>query len=240
MRYQRVMVKVSGEALGGVAGRGFDDAAIRYFANELQTVITDGVQIALVIGAGNLVRGEVLKAQLGESGVTSHTADQIGMLATVQNALVVRDVLTALNLGVSLFATHGIPGVASTYSIHAALQALDRGEVVICAGGTGNPYFTTDSAACLRGIELGVDAVLKATKVDGVYDGDPQQEANASKFDVLTFREMIEKQLKVIDLTASALCEQHGLPLVVYQFTSAGALARIVGGSREGSLVRAK
>lgn len=238
MRYRSILLKISGEALGGDSSSGFDASALERLTAEVRSVSADGVSIALVIGAGNLVRGRELQREIGNLGLQQVTADQIGMLATIANGLAVRDLLHHAGIPTAIFATHGIPSIVAAYSVADALAAMHDGKVVICTGGTGNPLFTTDSAACLRGIELGVEVVIKATQVDGVYDGDPQKNPNAIRYDSLTFDDAIEKQLKVIDTTASALCRENGMPLIVYEFKNDGALSRIVNGSNEGTIIR--
>ena len=239
MRYRSVLLKVSGEALGGENGAGFDASALERLTAEVKSVSLEGVAVALVIGAGNLVRGRNLQRELSTLGLRQVSADQMGMLGTIANGLAVRDLLNHAGVPTAIFATHGIPSVVTTYSVADAIAALQDGKVVICTGGTGNPLFTTDSAACLRGIELGVDAVIKATQVDGVYDGDPHKDPNAKRYDSLTFDEAIEKRLEVIDTTASALCRENDMPLIVYAFKNIGALSRIVNGSNEGTIIRA-
>ena len=238
MQYQRILLKVSGEALGGESGAGFDATALELLTSEVQSVRADGVAIALVIGAGNLVRGRALQRELGTLGLRQVSADQMGMLGTIANGLAVRDLLSHVGIETSIFATHGIPSIVAPYSVSDALAAMNDSKVVICTGGTGNPLFTTDSAACLRAIELGVDVVIKATQVDGVYDADPQTNVNARRYDSLTFDQAIEKGLEVIDTTASALCRENGMPLVVYAFKNEGALSRIVNGSNDGTIIR--
>lgn len=239
MGYRSVLLKVSGEALGGESGAGFDASALERLTVEVKSVSLEGVAIALVIGAGNLIRGRDLHRELGTLGLRQVSADQMGMLGTIANGLAVRDLLDHAGIPTEIFATHGIPSVVATYSVAEARAAMQQGKVVICAGGTGNPLFTTDSAACLRGIELGVDVVIKATQVDGVYDGDPHVDPNAKRYDSLTFDEAIEKRLEVIDTAASALCRENNMPLIVYAFKNDGALSRIVNGSNEGTIIRA-
>lgn len=238
MRYRSILLKVSGEALGGDTSAGFDASALERLTAAVKAVHAEGVAIALVIGAGNLVRGRDLQHDLSDLGLRQVTADQMGMLGTIANGLAVRDLLVHAGINTAIFATHGIPSIVAPYSAADAMAAMQDGKVVICAGGTGNPLFTTDSAACLRGIELGVDVVIKATQVDGVYDGDPQTDPNANRYESLTFDEAIERRLKVIDTTASALCRENGMPLIVYEFKNDGALSRIVNGSNEGTIIR--
>ena len=237
MRYHSILLKLSGEALGGEQGQGLDAEVLRFVVSEIESIVRLGVKVAVVIGAGNLIRGKDLIPFLGQDGLQKVTADQMGMLATIQNSLALRDVLVASGVRTKLFSTHGMPSVVTTYSVEEAKQALESGEVVLCAGGTGNPLYTTDSAACLRGIELGVDVVVKGTQVDGVYESDPQSNPEAKRYEQLSFNQMLELQLKVIDLTASALCLEHGMSVIVYRLASKGGLARIVEGSGEGTLI---
>lgn len=236
--YRRILLKVSGEALAGPKKSGFDPETLAYFVDELATLVEDQIRVALVIGAGNLIRGQTLQSELQELGLQRVTADQMGMLGTIANGLAVRDLLEHRGIPTALFATHGLPSIVETYSVAVAQTALAEGRVVICAGGTGNPLFTTDSAACLRGIELNVDAVIKATQVDGVYDRDPAMFKDAKRYDELTFDEAIERRLGVIDLTASTLCRENDIPVVVYALRESGALSRIIHGSNEGTTIR--
>ena len=192
-----------------------------------------GVQVAVVLGAGNLFRG----AELQEAGMDRVTGDHMGMMATVMNALAFRDMLLNLGVGAQVFSALKIATIAAGYSRDAAVRALDQGRVVIFAAGTGNPFFTTDSAACLRGIEIRADAVLKATKVDGVYSADPKLDPDAKRFDTLSYNEVISRDLKVMDLTAFSLCRDHQMPLVVFDMNAKGALTRIVAGERVGTLI---
>ncbi len=238
MAYKRILLKVSGEALGGDSGAGFDTGSFRHLVEELMPVHANGIAIAIVVGAGNLVRGVTLQHDLGVLGLDQVTADQMGMLGTIANGLAIRDVCRQHGMPSALFSTHGMPSVVDTYVVSAARQAMEQGKIVICAGGTGNPFFTTDSAACLRGIELGVDVVIKATQVDGVYDADPRQHANARRFESLTFDEVIGRGLGVIDATASTLCRENRMSLIVYAFNRQGALFRIVNDSNEGTIIR--
>ena len=238
MAYRRILLKLSGEALGGETGTGLDKAALAGLVADLRKLQTDGIAVALVIGAGNFVRGRQLRADLARLGLRQVTADQIGMLGTIANGLAVRDLLHHAGVRTAIYATHGVPSIVPTYAPDEARGALDDGKVVICTGGTGNPLFTTDSAACLRAVELEVDVVIKATQVDGVYDGDPKLDPTARRYESLTFDDMIENQLEVIDTAASALCRENQMPLIVYAFKHEGALFRIVNGSNEGTIIR--
>jgi len=230
---KRILLKLSGEALAGEGGFGIDPGAVDSIAREIESVAKSGVEVAVVLGAGNLFRG----AELQEAGMDRVTGDHMGMMATVMNALAFRDMLLNLGVGAQVFSALKIATIAAGYSRDAAVRALDQGRVVIFAAGTGNPFFTTDSAACLRGIEIRADAVLKATKVDGVYSADPKLDPDAKRFDTLSYNEVISRDLKVMDLTAFSLCRDHQMPLVVFDMNARGALTRIVAGERVGTLI---
>ena len=230
---KRILLKLSGEALAGEGGFGIDPAAVDSIAREIEGVARGGVEVAVVLGAGNLFRG----AELQEAGMDRVTGDHMGMMATVMNALAFRDMLLNLGLGAQVFSALKIASIAAGYSRDAAVRAMEQGRVVIFAAGTGNPFFTTDSAACLRGIEIRADAVLKATKVDGVYSADPKIDPDARRFDTLSYNEVISRELKVMDLTAFSLCRDHDMPLIVFDMNAKGALTRIVAGERVGTLI---
>ena len=230
---KRILLKLSGEALAGEGGFGIDPNAVDPIAREIEGVARSGVQVAIVLGAGNLFRG----AELQAAGMDRVTGDHMGMMATVMNALAFRDMLLNLNVGAQVFSALKIASIAAGYSRDGAVRAMEQGRVVIFAAGTGNPFFTTDSAACLRGIEIRADAVLKATKVDGVYSADPKIDPTAERFDTLSYTEVISRDLKVMDLTAFSLCRDHDMPLVVFDMNAKGALTRIVAGERVGTLI---
>ncbi len=230
---KRILLKLSGEALAGEGGFGIDPGAVDSIAREIESVARSGVEVAVVLGAGNLFRG----AQLQEAGMDRVTGDHMGMMATVMNGLAFRDMLLNLGIGAQVFSALKIATIAAGYSRDGAVRALEQGRVVIFAAGTGNPFFTTDSAACLRGIEIRADAVLKATKVDGVYSADPKLDPAAERFETLSYNEVISRDLKVMDLTAFSLCRDHGMPLVVFDMNEKGALTRIVAGERVGTLI---
>ena len=230
---KRILLKLSGEALAGEGGFGIDPAAVDSIAREIESVARSGVEVAVVLGAGNLFRG----AQLQEAGMDRVTGDHMGMMATVMNGLAFRDMLLNLGIGAQVFSALKIATIAAGYSRDGAVRALEQGRVVIFAAGTGNPFFTTDSAACLRGIEIRADAVLKATKVDGVYSADPKLDPAAMRFETLSYNEVISRDLKVMDLTAFSLCRDHGMPLVVFDMNEKGALTRIVAGEQVGTLI---
>jgi uridylate kinase len=230
---RRVLLKLSGEALAGGAGYGVDPAVVARLCRDIAAARADGVEIALVLGGGNLFRGAALEA----AGLDRVTGDQMGMLATVMNGLAFRDLLRQAAVPARLFSAVELPGIAERFARDRAVAALARGEVVLFVAGTGNPFFTTDTAACLRGIEIGADAVLKATKVDGVYTADPLTDPSAQRFDTLTYQEVLERDLKVMDLTAICLCRDHAMPLVVFDLGAEGALTRLVRGEKVGTRV---
>ncbi len=230
---QRVLLKLSGEALGGSAGAGIDAGVIRRIAGEVAQAQADGLEIGVVLGGGNLFRG----AALAQTGMDRVTGDQMGMLATIMNGLAFRDVLRAQGCAAQLMSAFPVGSMVAGFSQQQALQWLDAGQVVIFAGGTGNPFFTTDTAACLRAVEMGADLVLKATKVDGIYDRDPARHADARRFEALSYDDVIQRDLQVMDLTAICLCRDHGLPLMVFDMDAPGALRRIASGEHVGTLV---
>ena len=230
---RRVLVKLSGEALGGKTGRGLDADMLRKAAGEVVAARASGTEIALVVGGGNLLRG----VALAQTGIGRVTADQMGMLATTMNALALRDAVEATGAAAEVLATPAIAAVAEGYSVRKARRSLAAGAVVLLAGGTGNPYFTTDTAACLRAIEIGADLVVKSTKVDGVYSADPVANPNAERFEELTFGEVLASRLRVMDLTAAALCEENRLPVVVCDVAAPGALTKAVRGDKVGTRI---
>ena len=230
----RVLVKLSGEGLAGQAGFGIDPATLKETAAEVAAAARDA-QVSLVVGGGNLFRGA--DDGLGAVGVHRVTGDHMGMLATSINALAFRDALLALGTPAVVLASHPIPTVAEGYSVQKALDHLKAGRVVLHAGGTGNPLFTTDTAACLRGIETGAQLIVKATKVDGVYSADPLALPDAERFDELTYMEVLDKRLGVMDLTAITLCREHAMPVVVCDATRPGTLTQIVRGAKVGTRI---
>ena len=231
----RVLVKLSGEGLAGEAGFGIDPATLKETATEVASAATV-VQLSLVVGGGNLFRGASDDGLAGV-GLARVTGDHMGMLATLMNALALRDALAAVGTGAVVLASHAIPTVAQGYSVERAIGHLEAGKVVLHAGGTGNPLFTTDTAACLRGIETGAEVVIKATRVDGVYSADPLSDPDAERFDELTYMEVLDKRLGVMDLTAITLCREHAMPVVVCDATRPGTLTRIVRGAKVGTRI---
>lgn len=231
-RYQRVLLKLSGEALGA-GGVGIDPKVLDRTALEIGQLVGIGIEVGLVIGGGNLFRG----AALHEAGLDRVTGDHMGMLATVMNALAMRDALERANIHTVVMSSIPMSGVVEHYDRRIAIRHLEKGNVVIFSAGTGNPFFTTDSAACLRGIEIDADVVLKATKVDGVYSADPVVDPTAARFDRLTYDEVLERQLGVMDLTAICLARDHDMPLRVFCMETSGALRNAVVNDEEGTLV---
>ena len=232
-KYKRILLKLSGEALTGSESFGIDPKILDQMALEIGQLVGIGVQVGLVVGGGNLFRGAALQA----AGLDRVTGDHMGMLATVMNALALRDALERSNIATRVMSSIPMSGVVDHYDRRKAIRALNDGDVVIFAAGTGNPFFTTDSSACLRGIEVEADLVLKATKVDGVYSADPMKVADAVKFDRLTYDEVLDKKLEVMDLTAICLCRDHNMPVRVFEMERQGALLNIVRGGDDGTLI---
>jgi uridylate kinase len=230
---RRLLLKLSGEALAGEAGWGIDPAIVRRLCSEIAAVVGAGVQVGLVLGGGNLFRGAALQA----AGLDRVTGDHMGMLATVMNGLAFRDLLAGAGVGAEVYSAIDLPGVACKFRRDDAVAFLEQGGVPIFVAGTGNPFFTTDTAACLRGIEIGADAVLKATKVDGIYDADPLKHSDARRFERLDFDEVIARGLAVMDLTAICLCRDHAMPIVVFGMNEPGALTRLIRGEKVGTRV---
>ena len=233
-KYKRILLKLSGEQLMGSEGFGIDPKVLDKMALEIGQLVGIGVQVGLVIGGGNLFRG----AALSKAGLDRVTGDHMGMLATVMNALALRDALERSNISSNVMSAIPMSGMVDHYDRRKAIRNLENGEVVIFSAGTGNPFFTTDSAACLRAIEVEADIVLKATKVDGVYTADPVKDPSASKFTRLSYDRVLADKLGVMDLTAICLCQDHGLPVRVFQMVDRpGALLNIVVGGDEGTLI---
>ena len=233
LKYKRILLKFSGEALIGNARSGIDPAVLDRIATDVAQLIQMGVEVGLVIGGGNLFRGKALS----EAGLGRVTGDYMGMLATVMNALALRDALERIDLPARIMSAIPMLGVVDPYNYRKAITHLRNKQVIIFAAGIGNPFFTTDTAACLRAIEVNADAVLKATKVDGVYSDDPLTNPLAVRFDTLTYHDVLTKGLKVMDLTAICLCQDHNMPLHVFDMAEPGALKRIVLGEAIGTIV---
>lgn len=233
LQYSRILLKFSGEVLMGDAGFGWDLEVLKQVAKQVEAVRAKGVEVAIVVGGGNVFRGAQVKSKI----IQRSTADQMGMMSTVMNGLALRDVFESLGLKSRIMSANGIEGVAEDFKAHRAQKFLAAGEVLIFTGGTGNPFFTTDTAAALRGIEVNADVVLKATKVDGIYDSDPVKNPDAVRFSELSFDEVIKRDLQVMDLAAFALCREHNMPIRVFDMLKTGALDRILEGGDEGTLV---
>jgi uridylate kinase len=233
LKYKRVILKVTGEALGGEEKYGIDTATVRSFAEEIKEVKALGCEMALVIGGGNIFRG----AQLSEGGMERATADYMGMLATVINSLALQDALEKIGVSTRVMSAIEMRQVAEPYIRRRATRHLEKGRVVIFAGGTGNPYFTTDTTASLRAMEIGAEVILKATKVAGVFDSDPMKNSDAKKYGRLSYIEVLNKELKVMDSTAISLCMDNHLPIVVFNLLEKGNIKRVVCGEDIGTLV---
>jgi uridylate kinase len=232
-QYKRVILKLSGEALSGEGGSGIDPDQAAFIAQRIKAVHDLGVEVGVVIGAGNLWRGKTGV----DSGMDQSTADHMGMIATVMNALALRDALEREGIETRVQTAIEMNKIAEPYIRLRAIRHLQKGRVVIIAGGTGNPYFTTDTAAALRGMEIDAEVIIKATKVDGVYDSDPKKNPNARRFDALTFRQAIDQRLEVMDMTAFTLCMDNNQPILVVNFWHEGALEAAVMGEPVGTLV---
>jgi uridylate kinase len=233
LRYSRVLLKLSGEALAGDRGVGFDFDRIGFFADQIAEVYQLGVQLGLVIGGGNIVRG----TQLSQMGMDRVGADYMGMLGTVINALALQDVLEKKGLETRVMTAIRMEELAEPYIRRRALRHFEKGRIVIFAAGTGNPYFSTDTAAVLRAIQMKADVIIKATSVDGVYSADPKKDANARLYESISYRDVMLEELKVMDQTAITLCKENQLPLVVLNIHRQGAITRALLGERVGTLV---
>ncbi len=231
--YQRILLKLSGEALCPPKGSGIDAEMVRRIANEVKRVHDLGIEVAVVVGGGNMWRG----ADAAATGIDRATADYVGMLATVMNSLVMQDAMEKLGMVTRVQTAIEMPPVAEPFIRRRAVRHLEKGRVVILAAGSGNPFFTTDTAAALRAIELNAQVLLKATKVDGVYDDDPMRNPNAHKFEELSYMRALTMGLKVMDSTAISLCKDNHLPIVVFNLNEEGALEAIMRGENHGTLV---
>jgi uridylate kinase len=236
LKYKRILLKYSGEALTGMSQFGIDPTILDKIAREVSDLVQMGVEVGLVIGGGNLFRGKALS----EAGLGRVTGDHMGMLATVMNALALRDALERIELPARLMSAIPMMGVVDSYHRRKAITHLQNGQVVIFAAGTGNPFFTTDTAACLRAIEVDADIVLKATKVDGIYSEDPVNNPNAKRYNFLTYQEVLTRGLQVMDATAICLCRDFNMPLQVFDMTATDALKNIVLGMPIGTIVGAQ
>lgn len=233
IKYKRILLKLSGEALSGKTKMGIDPQVLEQLAKEVLELQQQGVQIGIVLGGGNLFRG----AELSKSGLDRVTGDQMGMLATMMNALAMQAVFTEAGIKIRLMSAIAMEGIIDLFDRRKAINRLENGCVVIFAGGTGNPLVTTDTAASLRAIEIEADILLKATNVDGVYAEDPRKNSNAELYQTLSFDEALGKELGVMDLSAFCQCRDHNMPIRVFNINKSGALGRIVKGAAEGTLV---
>ena len=231
--YSRVLLKLSGEVLGGETGIGIDPDAVQSMAEQICEVRDLGVQVVVVIGGGNIFRG----LSGSERGIERATGDYMGMLATIINSLALQDALEKLGAPTRVQSAIAMSQIAEPFIRRRAVRQLEKGRVVIFGGGTGNPYFSTDTAAALRANEIGAEVVLKATKVDGIYDSDPKKNPNAKRFDKITYIEALQRQLKVMDSTAFSLCLDNKMPIVVFDFFKAHNMKRVVMGEKVGTLV---
>ncbi len=231
--FSRVLLKLSGEALEGKQGYGIDPERLFAYASEIHSVVAQNIQIAIVIGGGNIYRG----LQGTGQGMDRVQGDYMGMMATVINSLALQAALESLGVSVKLLSGLVIEPVCEAMGSRKAIHYLEQGHVVVIAGGTGNPYFTTDSASALRAVEIKADALLKGTRVDGVYSADPEKDPRAVKYDSLSFDEAYQKGLKIMDLTAFTLCKENNIPIIVFNMNEYGNLKRLIGGEKIGTIV---
>ena len=235
LAYSRALLKVSGEALAGDKGQGLDYQVVESLADEIKGVHALGVQLCLVVGGGNIIRG----ATASREGLDRVSADYMGMLATVINALALQDVLEKIGVNTRVMTAIRMESLAEPYIRRRAIRHLEKGRVVVFAAGTGNPYFTTDTAAALRAMEMRSEVILKGTKVDGIYTADPMVDKTAVKFDTISYLDVLEQRLGVMDATAISLCMDNKLPIIVFRLLQAGNLRRVIMGEAVGTTVRA-
>ncbi len=233
LKYKRILLKFSGEALMGDGDFGLCSETLRNVVKQVKDLRDLGVEVGIVVGGGNIFRG----AQIQGSGIQRTTGDHMGMMATVINALALRDVVESMDMKAQVLSAMSIEGISTGFNANLVRKQLAAGEVVIFAAGTGSPFFTTDTAAALRGVEIGADIVLKATKVDGIYTADPHKDPAAERYSELSYDEVIQKNLQVMDMTAFVLCRDHNMPIRVFDMFKDQAVIRIVQGEDEGTLV---
>lgn len=231
--YKRVLLKLSGESLMGQKQYGIDEIRLGEYAAQIKNVRNQGIEVAIVIGGGNIFRG----LSGASKGFDRVKGDQMGMLATVINSIALSSALESIDVPVMLFTATPMSPIADHFSSHKAKQALSEGKVVIISGGTGNPFFTTDTASALRGIEVGAEVMLKGTRVDGIYTADPEKDPTATKFDKISFDEIYNRGLKIMDLTATTLCKENGLKIIVFDMDTVGNLEKVLTGENIGTLV---
>ena len=234
MKYKRILLKLSGEALMGDKQFGIDNDRLAQYAKEIKTIVDKGVECAIVIGGGNIFRG----VQAEEGGMERTQGDYMGMLATVINAMALQSSLESVGIDTRLQSAIELKQIAESFIRRRAVRHLEKGRVVIFGGGTGSPFFTTDSAAALRAVEIDADVILKGTRVDGIYTADPEKDPSATRYDYISFNEVYEKDLKVMDMTAFTLCNENDLPIVVFDMNKGGNLAKIIDGEKVGTTVK--
>lgn len=234
MKYKRILLKLSGEALMGDKQFGIDNDRLAQYAKEIKTIVDKGVECAIVIGGGNIFRG----VQAEEGGMERTQGDYMGMLATVINAMALQSSLESVGIDTRLQSAIELKQIAESFIRRRAVRHLEKGRVVIFGGGTGSPFFTTDSAAALRAVEIDADVILKGTRVDGIYTADPEKDPSAARYDDISFNEVYEKDLKVMDMTAFTLCNENDLPIVVFDMNKGGNLAKIIDGEKVGTTVK--
>jgi len=233
LKYKRVLLKLSGESLMGDKGFGIDNKVLEFFSDEVKKVHSEGLQLGIVIGGGNIYRG--LSAT--DQGIDRVTGDQMGMLATMINSLALQNAIEKKGIFTRLMSSIKMEEIAEPYIRRRALRHLEKGRVVIFGAGTGHPYFSTDTAASLRAVEIKADAIIKGTRVDGVYDSDPEKNPSAFKFDKISYLDILKKNLKVMDLTAVSLCQENNLPMVVFNMDKPGNLLRVIKGETVGTVI---
>ncbi len=232
-KYHRVLLKLSGESLAGAQGHGIDSQRLNDYVNQIADVVRSGVEVAIVIGGGNIFRG----MQGASKGFDRVKGDQMGMLATTINSLALCSAFESIGQPAKLLTAINMFPIGEQYSNSRAIEAIENGTVAVIAGGTGNPYFTTDTGSALRGIEIRADVMLKGTRIDGVYTADPEKDPTATKFTEITYDEVIRRGLRVMDITATALCRENGLPIVVFDMDTPGNLAKVIAGEPIGTTV---
>ncbi len=232
--FRRILLKVSGEGLAGKQGFGLDAATMDFYAEEILAVRKLGVEVAVVVGGGNFFRGDSEAAR----GIERSTADHMGMLATVINSLALQSVLENHGMDTRVMSAIEMKAVCESYIRRRAVRHMEKGRVVIFGGGTGNPYFSTDTAAALRGFEIGADIIMKATKVDGVYNKDPKKHPDAEMYDTITYMDVVDQRLKAMDTTATTMCMENNMPIIVFNFLEEGNLKRVVLGEKVGTTVK--
>ena len=233
MKYKRILLKLSGEALMGERNYGIDPARLENYAMDIKNIVDKGIEVAIVIGGGNIFRG----LAGASNGMDRVQGDYMGMLATIINGLALQSAIEEAGLQTRLLTSIEMKQIAEPFIKRRAVRHLEKGRVVIFGGGTGNPYFTTDTAAVLRAIEINADVILKGTRVDGIYTSDPEKDSSAVKFENITFKEVLNKDLKVMDMTAFTLSEENDLPIIVFDMNKKGNLMKVVLGERVGTLV---